>query len=376
MFFLTCLLISCKHEYYYRKTLINITQKNDFNYKYSKIKLDSLFIKFCSKSGFNGAILVAKNDVILYQNYSGFADYETKDTLNLNSVFHLASVSKQFVATSIIYLKIQEKLKYSDKVSEYLEEFPYHEITILDLLNHTSGLPNYVKLQMNDEFYSNPSNETVYNFFCNLIPELNFNSGERFEYSNTNYVFLSLIIEKISGKKLFEFLNSTFFERLDMKNTFIYNDSLTYRVDAKGYFSKGNKSSINIFDYVYGDKEIYSTTEDLFKWDKALYNNEIISKSELDTIFNINESSTKKISSDKKYNFGWVEFEIKNYGKTIYHTGHWGGYNSLFFRDITNHNTIIILCNVINDEIYFNFESFLSILEPDFKDKNINLYSK
>jgi CubicO group peptidase (beta-lactamase class C family) len=346
-----------------------------YNYRKAEYQFDSLFKDLYTNSSFNGIFLVAKKGNIIYENFYGYADYEKKDTLNKNSLFQLASVSKQFVSTSIIYLKTKKLLNYNDKVSTYLTEFPYHEITIENLLNHTSGLPNYIKMLLDNEFYSNPSNEAVYNYFCKNIPALNFNPDERFEYSNTNYVFLTLIIEKITGKSFYDFLDIVFFENTNINSTFIFKKSEELRINTKGYFSEWNISAKNYFDYVYGDKAFFTTAEDLLKWDKILYSNTIINQNEIDSLFGNRKIEFKENSNfTKEYYFGWFLAEINGSGKIMYHTGHWGGYNSLFLRDINKKNTIIILCNVITDEIYLNIEKYLKILEPDFDTCNVNLY--
>ncbi len=377
-FILLFLLLSCNENQ--NKIIANkvISLKIfEFNFKKAKIEFDSLFQNLDKNTSFNGIFLAAKNGKIIYENYSGYADFEKKDSLNKNSVFQLASVSKQFVSTSIIYLKTQNSLNYYDKVSKYLTDFPYQNITIENLLNHSSGLQNYVKITLDDNFYTNPSNQSVYDFFCNNKPELKFIPSSQLEYCNTNYVFLVLLVEKISGKKFYDFLKTTFFDKLNMNSTFIFQDPIVYSLNTQGYFSKWNKASKNYFDNVYGDKSIYTTAEDMLKWDQALYNDSIINQTELSNIFeknNIISNFDEKTNIKKEYQFGWVFAEIENYGEITYHTGHWSGYNSLFFRDIKNKNTIIILCNVTTNEIYFNFENFLNILEPKLNGSHVNLY--
>jgi len=367
IFVLFLLLINCSSENYKIKKLFLrhnnlISNKKKFYYS----KLNTLFVQMCENEDFNGSFLVAKNNEIVYKNCNGYANFETKDTINFNTAFQLASVSKQFTATAIIMLKLQQKLNYDDKITKYFLDFPYKNITIRDLLNHTSGLPNYVKLEFKDNLNNNISNQILYNYYVEHKPDLNFDSGTKFEYSNTNYAFLALLVEKITNQSFEEYLNKTFFVPLKMKNTFLYNKKMLNSLKTQGYYQKWSFAPQNMFDNIYGDKEIFTTTEDLFVWDSALYDNSFINNKEFSEIF--------ETTDYKEYKFGWVVINISNYGKIIFHTGHWSGYNALFLRDISHKNTIIVLCNVINNDIYNKVTQILNILENNLITNEIKIY--
>ena len=160
-------------------------------------KLDSLLNRINKRHDFHGAVLVAKNKKIVYQNQVGYADFRKKTPLNSESVFQLASVSKQFTAAAIMQLKEKSKLKLTDSVNAYFPDFPYKNITIRNLLNHTSGLPKYFWVAEH-EWKENkpPTNKDLIEVLPISKAQRFFKPGRNFDYSNTGYFVLASIIEK------------------------------------------------------------------------------------------------------------------------------------------------------------------------------------
>jgi len=216
---------------------------------------------------FNGSILVAKNGVILFEKYKGFRNPRRKqDSITEHTSFHLASISKTFTAMGTLKLWQEGKLDIHDPVSKYLPGFPYPQITIQTLLNHRSGLHNYV------HFMDKPgvdkrrflNNGDVLKYIIDHPGSREIFSGvanRHFEYSNTNYALLALIIEKVSGLPYPEFLAKTFFEPLGMRDTYV-NTLADSAKSMASYYQTGRPFRMEFLDLVYGDKNVYSTVRD------------------------------------------------------------------------------------------------------------------
>lgn len=367
-------------------------------------KLDSLFQKLSSSKEFNGNVLIAEKGKVIYKNSFGLANETSKEKLNENSVFELASVSKQFTAFAIVILKEKGKLKYEDKIGEILPQLSYYKnITVRNLLNHTSGLPNYMKILdslLIDETWDNKTkianNKDILDVYEKYKPSLLFEPNEKWEYSNTGYAILASIIEKVSGKSYAEFLKAEIFKPLKMNNTFVYTRRLkpqNIKNYAFGYvYSDSLKTNqlpdqVKVLDiYVYtldgivGDGTVNSTINDLLKWDRNLYTNQLVSKNGIDEIFN---NATLNNGTKTKYGFGWMIDNNENFGTIFNHSGSWPGYISFIERHIDNDKTIILLQNndnkntkipskQIRDILYnikpltFN-EEYLKLISGDYK---------
>jgi len=300
--------------------------------------------------GFNGAILVAKNGRIIFEKYHGYFDLDKKDTLNQHSAFHIASITKTFTAMAILKLAEQGKLKLDDDVIWYFPKFPYNGITIKMLLNHRSGLPNYLyfmdKLGWDKTTFCD--NKDVLNYLITHQPPIARQPDTHFSYCNTNYSLLGLIIEKASGKSYAEYLQQTFFAPLKMHDTYVFSLADSQRI-MPSYNWRGKREGLTFLDKSYGDKNIYSTPRDLLKWDRALYNNQLFTQETLETAF-------KPYSNEKpgirNYGFGWRMNIYPNGKKIIFHGGWWHGNNTMLMRLIPDSATIIILGNKFNRNVY------------------------
>ena len=327
--------------------------------------IDSILTVFHNAKSLNGNVLIAEKGQITYNRSFGFANETTKEKLNENSVFGLASVSKQFTATAIVMLKEQGKLNYDDKITKYIPELiAYNNISIRNMLNHTSGLQDFEQLQNSKEareYLSTRSgkivitNKDVIAFFSNYKPKLIFNPGSRFEYCDIGYVFLGSIIERVSGLAYAEFLDKYIFKPLGMSNTFVlspetelhniqnyatgyvYSDSLKKYQSVDSMIAKSNLQVITS-----GPSEIYSTVFDLLKWDRALYSEQIVTSSSLKEIF---EPAILNDHTTTNYGFGWFIMKDPNYGMSVYHTGGGRGFVTCIERNIDHDKTIIMLQN-------------------------------
>jgi CubicO group peptidase (beta-lactamase class C family) len=308
-------------------------------------KLDALLKRIHKRHDFHGAVLVAKNKKIVYQNQIGTADFKKKTLLNKESVFQLASVSKQFTAAAIMLLQQRNQLKLTDTVNTYFPNFPYNAVTIKTLLNHTGGLPNYFWIAEHKwQQKKAPSNKEMMELLTTSNVQRFFKPGRNFDYSNTGYFVLASIVEKISGTSFSSFLKQNIFEPLQMNHSFVYsfeNDTIRenqldgYRLH-RGWRHVKIPSTVN--DAIVGDKNVYTTAEDLFKWTQGLNSGNLLSKESLALMFTKGETIYgRKVP----YGFGFrIDTKEKN---SIYHYGKWNGFSTGLTTYLEDDLIIIVL---------------------------------
>lgn len=308
-------------------------------------KLDSLLTRINKRNDFHGSLLVAKNGKVLYSNQIGYTDFSKKELIDETSVFQLASVSKQFTAVAIMMLYERNLLQLTDNVKDYFPDFPYENVTIKNLLNHTAGLPKYFWIAEHKwKQKKAPTNSEMMSLLESSNVQGYFKPGCNFDYSNTNYFVLASIVEKISGSNFSNFLKKNIFDPLEMKNSFVYsfeNDSIKanqldgYRV-YRGW--KHLKINATVNDAVVGDKNVYATSEDLFKWTLGLNNGKLLSKKSLDLMYAKGETIYGK---EIPYGFGFrIDAEDEN---TIYHYGKWNGFSTGLTQYSEDDLVVIIL---------------------------------
>jgi len=314
-------------------------------------ELDNRFRKLNKRGIFNGTVLYAENDRIVFEGAYGYKDFRKKDAMTLNSAFQLASVSKMFTAYAIMLLHQQGKLEYDDTIGRFIPEFPYPEVTLRQLMNHRSGLSRYMSLADAHWDINKPiNNEQVIGLFVKYKPAPYFQPDNGFHYCNTNYALLASVVERISGMHFDEFMKKNVFGPLKMDNTFVYNlrgdeeIPATIPVGIPGYYLRGRRI-VKAGDYylngVMGDKGVYSTVEDLFRFNCALDNGTLVSLANLQEAFS--PGSPKYRGRHDNYGFGW---RIKDdMDSTVYHFGWWKGFRSYFVRDMVNQRTMIVLTN-------------------------------
>lgn len=302
------------------------------------------------RSGFSGGILIAKQGTILYEHYTGLSNHLRRDSIDAETPLQIASTTKTLTAGAILQLVQNNKLSLSDSLEQFFPGFPYPGITIKMLLNHRSGLPNYLYyleggLWDKKKFLTNAD---VLNTLIQLKPPKAFNPDTRFQYCNTNYVLLALIVEKLSGLSYPEYMKQNIFEPLGMSHSFVYQPADT-SVHTLSYNAGGGIWAQDYTDGPYGDKNIYSTPRDLLKWDQALYSNKFIAKALLDAAFT---PYSNERPGQHNYGLGFRMLLLENGKKVIYHNGRWHGFNSAFSRLPDEKATIIILGNKYRSTIY------------------------
>lgn len=328
-------------------------------------ELDSLTDVYATQKGFSGNVLVAIDGLNVFEKSLKYADPILKKPFQSTSIFQLASVSKQFTAAAILLLKSDHLIDLDDELTQYIPELPYKDVTIRQLLHHTGGLPNYMYLV--DKYWNKenaPDNENVIELMAKYKLPIFFKAGYKYDYSNTGYVMLASIVERVSGLTLNDFLQRRVFGPLGMKNTYVYSSadtSVTHRQEdgfralRRGYARISETKN----NGPVGDKGVCSTTGDLFLWDQALYNGSPISFDLLEEAFLPVKSSNGK---EVAYGFGF-RLKVENEQPVIYHNGVWEGFRTNFHRFPSTHNTIIVLNNTstrLNHELVHDIDQLIN----------------
>jgi len=354
---------------------ILIFTTNGFVYSESKIQsIDKLVNHYYEFGLLNGCVLVAQNNKIIYENAFGFTDFKRHEKITLDHKFRLASVSKQFTAMAVMILNERDSLSYNDRIRTYFPELPYRYIRIRHLLTHTSGLPDYGALV--DEYWDIENkfkdkrkvinNEDVYQLILEHNPPTNFFPGQRYEYCNTGYLLLALIVEKVTGQSFQEFVKTNIFDPLNMNDSYVNPDSgiLPDKKRAFGFRTNDQHTGYEPYDNHYqnglcGDGGIISTVHDLYKWSQALDSDKLVSQETLERAFSafmLNDSSFSN------YGFGWSIIPDDS-GKIVAHGGSWLGYHSFILKNFRQNATIIQLTNkpgINRGELVFRISGILN----------------
>lgn len=357
------LLAACSHK---KKDVINVEEKKKIQIytihsptkiskeEQYKIKIESemFYDSLLDGSGFNGGMIVAKGGNIVYEKYKGFVNIDGKDLITDSTSLHIASVSKTFTAMAILKLQEQGKLNIDDSVTKFFPKFNYEGVSIKTLLNHRSGLPNYLyfmeKVGWNTD--SIIQNKDVLNWLIErkgFIQDIG-KANTRFTYCNTNYALLALIIEKVSGMSYPKFMKENLFEPMGMKNTFVHFKG-DNKIRSKSFDWKGREIPDNFLDDVYGDKNIYSTPRDLLIWDRVLSDTVFLTAKSLALAYTPYSNERPGI---KNYGLGWRMNVYDDGKKIIFHNGWWHGNNAAFIRLLKEDATIILISNRYARAVY------------------------
>lgn len=347
-------------------SIVSLGQENEQETKAKKIHE---LLSACAEYGqFNGSVLVAEKGEIIYKSGFGQANMEWDVPNKANTKHRLASVSKQFTAMLIVQLAAENKLKLDVPITSYLPDYPKtngDKITSHHLLTHTSGIPNYTSSPNYREMMRGPySPMEIVNLFADLA--LEFTPGEKFNYSNSGYVLLGVIIEKITGKTYEKVLQEKIFSPLKMNNTGYDSNRTILKNRASGYNKVAN--SFENANYIhmstpYAAGALYSTVEDLYRWDQALYTEKLLPKKYRDLLF---ESHTPAWGG-QGYGYGW-EIGKMNIGQTkeqvqtIKHGGSINGFNTLITRIPSDQSSIILLNNTGGAPLYDMTTAVIGIL--------------
>lgn len=316
--------------------------------------LNAYYKKYWEDGKLSGGILIAKGKNIIFEKYRGYANISKDEEIGKNTSLHIASVSK--VMTSLAVLKLIEagKLQLNQKVSSVLPSFPYPEMTVKNLLSQRSGLKNYGYLADDKAIWNKGiqmTNQDVLDIYAKYKPDLIFPSGTAFNYCNSNFALLALIIEKITKNPYPEAMKKMIFDPLGMKHTFVFQKKDIGKV-ALSYFANLKIYPVDHLDLVYGDKNIYSTPRDLFRLSQAMFAKNFLKKELLDQMYT--PYSNEK-SGIRNYGLGMRMLNFVNGKKIYYHNGWWHGSNAVFVHLVDEKVTIVAIGNKYSKNIYTAF---------------------
>jgi CubicO group peptidase (beta-lactamase class C family) len=338
-----------------------------------KAKLIADIINKKIVTGFNGNVLIAQKDIVLYERSSGYASFEDTIQLNKQSKFQLASLSKTFTAVAVMKMVEDGQIGLDNTVRDYYPNFPYEGVTIRSLLSHRSGLPYYQyeldkKVRIEDVYLNN---QQVMEWFSMIkpAPKLMNLPDHFFAYNNTNYAFLAAIVEKVSGKTFEQYIKEKILHPAGMFDTFTAS-SKDPKLNINKTFGYQHNRRIpkDYYDDILGDKGIYSTTGDLLKWYKMLKSERVLNKESLREMYTPRSFEHPGL---RNYGYGF-RLWVNNLQQTdyIYHTGWWKGYNTIMFFDLREDFVVILLSNKYNKGVY-NIKEIVEVLHGDKKSSTI-----
>jgi len=310
-------------------------------------KIDELLSRYAKYGQFNGSVLVADNGTVVYRKGFGLANMEWNIPNEPDTKFRLGSITKQFTATLILQLVEQGKIKLDGKVSDYLPEYRKDtgaRMTIHHLLSHTSGVPNYTALP---GFFENVSRNPfkVDDFVKRYASgDLEFEPGTRFNYSNSGYFLLGAIVEKVTGKPYEQVLREKILDPLGMKNTGYDLHGTVLSKRAAGYVKTRNgyeNAPYLDMSIPYAAGSLYSTVDDLYLWDQALYGEKVLSAASKELMFKLN-------LENYGYGFGITKATLgpnKLVVPIIEHNGGINGFSTIIRRLVGDKRLIVLLDN-------------------------------
>ncbi len=308
-------------------------------------KIDKVFEPFNQPSAPGAAIMVIKDGQIELQKTYGLANLDTGEQITAVTNFRLASVTKQFTAMATLMLIEEGALAYETTLQAVFPEFPAYgaNITIQQILQHTSGLVAYESLVPDTATIQVKDRDVLAMMLSQ--DSTNHPPGSKYRYSNSGYAVLAMTVEKISGETFPNFLKQRIFTPLGMDATVAYEAGVS-EVPNRAYGHTVTVDSMKVDDQsitsaVLGDGGIYSSLNDLFKWDQALYGDQLVSRETLQKAF------TPHL---EKYGFGWRIDEYKAQ-RRMHHTGSTRGFRNVFMRFPDQQLSIVILTNRNGDSV-------------------------
>ena len=361
----------------------------------------------------NGVMLVAVRDTVLVEHAYGELCLTGKpprrvmrdnNRITRNTLFDLASISKQFTAAAVLQLCEQGKINLSDPITNYFPNLPYSGVTIKHLLTHTSGIPEYFDFK----YTVYDSAAFVDNQLLISVLEKNkyaktFSPGTKFDYVNTNYAILALLVEQVSGMEFEEYVHKYIFEPAGMDNTFFFTEIVgidakhgqTYsNVDPKsGYvpvlplpmgevvdvpIARGHRGDAKVAQYdrldgILGDKGVYSNMEDMLRWANAYFiDYKILPKEWVDLATQRENQLNNGALPKRIYGYGLRIEESPEHGKLVYHGGLWNGFQNLFLYRPSDNVIIIFLSNFYNGAHIGRSNEMLNIFDGITDDESVD----
>ena len=336
------------------------------------------------KGGFNGAWLYAEKGEIVSKGVLGFRDPEDTLPITEDTIFQLASVTKQFTAAAVMLARREGLLELDDEITKYFPEIPYPDVTIRHLLTHTSGIPNYFDdadwfIKIWKEEKRVPGNDEILRFLCETEAKPYFAPGEGMHYSNTGYNLLALLVERLSGVPYEDFLQKNIFEPAGMGSTrccHIRRDGIPFENYARATVFEDGKYVADVdsaedgdvvaFDGLNGDDYVYTNIFDMLRWDRALREGKVLTPEEQKLMYTpgklVNgEDAVYDEDEGLGYGFGWFVGRDEELGLIVSHSGGMPGVATWLERFIDEDRMLVILtCRDFADvRAYLSFEKGL-----------------
>ena len=318
------------------------------------------------KDSFNGAWLYAEKGGIVSKGVLGFRDPENTLPITEDTIFQLASVTKQFTAAAVMLVRRKGLLGLDDEITKYFPEIPYPGVTVRHLLSHTSGIPDYFDdadwfIKIWKEEKRVPGNDEILRFLRETKAKPYFAPGEGLRYSNTGYNLLALLVERLSGVPYEEFLQKNIFEPAGMSSTrccHIRRDGVPFENYAQATVfedgkcvadvDSGETGDVVAFDGLNGDDYVYTNIFDMFKWDRVLRESKVRTKEEQQLMYtpgklNNGEDAVYDEEDGLGYGFGWAIGHDEELGLVVSHSGGMPGVATWFERFIDADRVLVIL---------------------------------
>jgi CubicO group peptidase (beta-lactamase class C family) len=302
----------------------------------------------------NGSVLLAFGKQVFYKKEAGYKRLAIKSqssVIDSETLFELASMSKQFTAAAILKLLESKKICLTDDVTKFLPNFPYKNITIRNLLTHTSGLPEYMDFPEKDFNQKEPlSNAQLESYIERVKPKVLFQSGMRFKYINTNYALLALIIEEITQKTFEQYVRNEIFKPAGLNATCFATELNTKTNYAKGHLADRSERPFHFQNGVLGDKGVYSNVNEIYSWIQAyLMDYKILPKEIVEQATQM-QNKLYRGSPDELYGYG-LRLEDDVNGYLIFHGGLWRGFQNIMVYRPKDQYIFIVLSNFRNKAI-------------------------
>ena len=344
------------------------------------------------KGGFNGTWLYAEKGEIVSKGAVGWRDPENTLPITEDTIFQLASVSKQFTAAAVMLMIRNGVLSLEDKITQYFPELAAYEgVTIRHLLNHTGGVPDYFDdadwfINIWKEEKRVPGNDEILRFLCETKVKAYFAPGEGLEYSNTGYNLLALLVERLSGMPYEEFLRQNIFEPAGMTSTrccHIRRDGVPFENYARAsVFEDGQYAAdvdsakvgkVAAFDGLNGDDYVYTNIFDMLRWDRALREGRVLTPEEQQLMYtpgklNSGEDAIFDEEDGLGYGFGWGVGRDGEFGLIVSHSGGMPGVITWFERFIDADRVLVLLSNRDPEE-YRAFAGFFNGMQKIARDR-------
>ena len=296
---------------------------------------EAKILNLLQEEGFNGNFLFAEKGEKKIEINLGYRDYESKDSLQMKHQFYLASVSKQFTGMACLLLAHEGKLDLDGKLSSFYPEISYADsVSIRQMLHHSSGIPDYYGLGV---YKPGMTNQDVYDALLDDT-HLDFEPGSKYSYSNSAYVLLSMVAEKASGQSFSDLLEDKVFKPLGMKSTLVFDQEKEMPVRAIGHTSDGGKK--DYYAFTTGGGGLFSTIEDLYTWERALYTEKLLPQEVLKEAYQAGELPDPDMTA---YGFGW--FLDRENPHRVWHSGSLEGFRNLMRRDMKDEILLLYLTN-------------------------------